>query len=84
MLPLILAASLASSPGNFSLFCNEKKIQEQYQKYYLTTMVGMVLLASGFLMMSGTDNKFGGGFSVAMGAPMVGLGFVGAMNIWEW
>lgn len=84
MLPLILSLSLVASPGNFSLFGDKCREEENIQKYHLTTDVGLVLLAGGIVLLMSHEDKLGGGFAVAMGAPLVTIGFLGSFEVWKW
>ena len=84
MLPLILSASLLAAPGDFSFFGGDKckETQETQRKYYTTSMVGLTLLFAGMFMVK--EDHLGGGFSIAMGAPLTALGFMGMYEIYKW
>ena len=63
--------------------CNERL--EKVQQYYLANVIGILMIATGVIMWDKDGHsKLGSGFSIAIGTPMMALGFAGMLKIWEW
>lgn len=86
MLSLALALSIAVAPGDFLSFGKEdqcKEQQEAQRKYYITNVVGLLMVVGGLAMIS-NDERLGGGFAVGIGLPFATLGGLGMLEIYKW